>query len=81
METLCQEKFSNFHSKDHNSLLIAFQLPGLWVKNGKRLFYSQTMIVTILCKMEFKDFPLDSQVCRESPMELLSKLLKIILKS
>ena len=39
-----------------------FKIIGLWVSNGTYLHYSQSVLVTIFCPMQYDWYPLDSQV-------------------
>ena len=39
-------------------------IAGLWLKNGNSIVYSQEIQFTFWCPMRFKNFPLDTQICK-----------------
>ena len=38
--------------------------PGVWIINGKDVFYNQFAQVTFLCPMRFERYPLDEHICK-----------------
>ena len=39
-------------------------LPGVWIIDGKDVFYNQFAQVTFLCPMRFERYPLDEHICK-----------------
>ena len=39
-------------------------IPGVWIINGKDVFYNQFSTVTFLCPMRFERYPLDEHICK-----------------
>ena len=39
-------------------------LTGVWIINGKDVFYNQFSTVTFLCPMRFERYPLDEHICK-----------------
>ena len=37
---------------------------GVWIINGKDVFYNQFSTVTFLCPMRFERYPLDEHICK-----------------
>ena len=37
---------------------------GVWIINGKDVFYNQFTTVTFMCPMRFEHFPLDEHICK-----------------
>ena len=41
-----------------------FSPAGVWIINGKDVFYNQFSTVTFLCPMRFERYPLDEHICK-----------------
>ena len=39
-------------------------MTGVWIINGKDVFYNQFSTVTFLCPMRFERYPLDEHICK-----------------
>ena len=39
-------------------------IPGVWIIDGKDVFYNQFAQVTFLCPMRFERYPLDEHICK-----------------
>ena len=39
-------------------------ISGVWIINGKDVFYNQFSTVTFLCPMRFERYPLDEHICK-----------------
>jgi hypothetical protein len=54
---LCVSNFLKYTGE--NSLCFLQPLAGLWIVEGKEMFYNQLSHVTFMCPMKFNKFPLD----------------------
>ena len=45
-------------------LVESFPPAGVWIINGKDVFYNQFSTVTFLCPMRFERYPLDEHICK-----------------
>jgi len=52
---------SGFERRDIVGILC---VAGVWIINGKDVFYNQYSTVTFLCPMRFERYPLDEHICR-----------------
>ena len=56
---VCIEGSWNLFLLPHSNVLILQRLAGLWIVEGKELFYNQLSHITFMCPMRFNKFPLD----------------------
>ena len=47
-----------------NNILTNDCFPGVWIIDGKDVFYNQFSTVTFLCPMRFERYPLDEHICK-----------------
>ena len=53
-----------------------YLVTGVWIINGKDVFYNQYSTVTFLCPMRFERYPLDEHICRSE--NLVDSVMKNI---
>jgi len=53
-----------YNLKSFQSIAVLKRLAGVWIINGKDVFYNQYSTVTFLCPMRFERYPLDEHICR-----------------
>ena len=54
-------------------------MTGVWIINGKDVFYNQFSTVTFLCPMRFERYPLDEHICKFKVQTFYSNMLKALL--
>ena len=45
-------------------MIFDFPISGVWIIDGKDVFYNQFSTVTFLCPMRFERYPLDEHICQ-----------------
>jgi hypothetical protein len=50
--------------RSFTALNVLKKLAGVWIVEGKQIYYSQATVVTFSCPMRFDLYPLDSHVCK-----------------
>jgi len=53
-----------YNLKSFSSLQVLKRLAGVWIIDGKDVFYNQFAQVTFLCPMRFERYPLDEHICK-----------------
>ena len=54
-----------------------YLVTGVWIINGKDVFYNQYSTVTFLCPMRFERYPLDEHICRSENQKIDSVMKNI----
>jgi len=53
-----------YNLKSFQNIAVLKRLAGVWIINGKDVFYNQFSTVTFLCPMRFERYPLDEHICK-----------------
>jgi len=53
-----------YNLKSFSSLKVVKSLAGVWIIDGKDVFYNQIAQITFLCPMRFGKYPLDEHICK-----------------
>jgi len=53
-----------YNLKSFANARVLKRLAGVWIINGKDVFYNQFSTVTFLCPMRFERYPLDEHICK-----------------
>jgi len=53
-----------YNLKSFQNIAVLKRLAGVWIIDGKDVFYNQFSTVTFLCPMRFERYPLDEHICK-----------------